>query len=108
MPEKSSTSGRRYEINGKRFSWFPLDDDDNETEAFTIPLRIKMGVLLDLSGRDLDAVGMQEMLLALIPGSQDRIREMDANDFQDMFKTWQFEYNLLNGASLGESSGSSS
>lgn len=106
MPEKHTGSGRRYVVTGKLFTWFPLDDDDTETEPLSIPLRIKLGVILDLSGQDLDAVGMQQMIITLLPGVEDRLREMDVNDFQAMFTTWQSEYALLNGATLGESSGS--
>lgn len=108
MPEKSTTDGRTYRIDGKTFTWFPEGDDGSPagTEVH-IPLRIKMRLLRSMAGRTLDNEVMFEMLEALIPDQADVLDEMDVNDFQVMFKTWQAEYNGVSGASLGESSGSS-
>ena len=105
MPTKKTPHGREYEINGKRFVWHPLDDDDEPGNLpdVTIPLRIKLGIIYAMAGRSLDATGMADILDALIPDQRDALREMDLNDFQEMFTTWQAEYNQLSGASLGES-----
>lgn len=109
MPEKTSKDGRRYEIDGRRFTWFPLDEDDKEGDGFTIPLRIKVSALRGVADQNLDASGMFAFLERILPeNAMARVDEMDVNDFQEMFATWQKEYNSLTGASLGESSGSSS
>jgi hypothetical protein len=110
MPTKTTPAGREYDVDGKRFTWHPLDDDDQPGTLpdVVLPLRIKLGVLRSLSGRDLDADGMFAMLEALAPDQSDTLDEMDVADFQAMFSTWQAEYQALSGAALGESSGSSS
>lgn len=109
MPEKTSKNGRTYEINGKKLSWFPLDDDDNpKPDPIVIPMRIKLGTVLKIGAdKELTPRKMRDLLKALIPGYQDALDDMDLNDFQAMFTTWQAEYELLSGASLGESKGSS-
>lgn len=110
MPTKTSESGREYEIDGKTFVWHPEDDEGNtgSLTAIRIPMRIKLKVIRALADRDLDdAAAMFDLLEAVIPGQADAIDEMDMNDFVDMFGTWQTEYTALNGASLGESSRSS-
>ncbi len=28
MADKTGRSGRTYSVDGRKFSWFPLDDDD--------------------------------------------------------------------------------
>lgn len=109
MPTKTTDRGRDYEIDGKRLTWHPLDDDDQTGTIpdVTIPLRLKLGVVLDVGEhRDLDVSTMKDMLELLIPSQMDTLREMDVNDFEAMFSTWQKEYTALSGASLGESSGS--
>lgn len=110
MPEKTSKSGREYEIDGKKFLWHP-EDDDGETgnlPPIEIPMRLKLKVLRSLSDRDLDPSSMFAMLEAIIPDQAEALDEMDINDFQEMFETWQSEYTTLSGATLPESSGSSS
>jgi hypothetical protein len=109
MPEKTTKSGRTYELDGRRFTWYPLDDDDQpgNLEPVTIPLRIKFGLVRDLVGQGLDAQGMFDFLNRLIPDQSAALDEMDLNDFQDMFATWQAEYEALSGATLGESGASS-
>lgn len=109
MPEKTTPNGRTYNVDGKRFTWYPLDEDDQpgNLAPVTIPLRIKFGLVRDLVGQGLDAQGMFDFLNRLIPDQADALDEMDLNDFQDMFGTWQGEYEALSGASLGESGGSS-
>ena len=106
MPTKKTKAGREYEINGKRLTWHPLDDDDEPGNLadVTIPLRIKLGVVYDMNDRELDAAGMADMLDSLIPNQREALREMDLLDFEEMFRTWQTEYQALSGASLGESS----
>ncbi|MGH6978297.1 MAG: hypothetical protein ACRED4_03240, partial [Brevundimonas sp.] len=110
MPTKTSTEGRSYEIDGRKFVWRPEDDDGvtGNLPDVRIPLRLMLGLVLDLAdGDSLDAKIMAQMLERLIPNQMDVLREMDLNDFQDMFTTWQTEYTQLSGASLGEFSGSS-
>lgn len=53
-------------------------------------------------------LGMFAMLEAVIPNQSATLDQMDVNDFTEMFTTWNNEYTALTGASLGESSGSSS
>lgn len=108
MPTKKTKAGREYEVDGKRFTWHPLDEND-ETGAIpdvVIPLRLKLGIIYEMAGRDMDAAAMTDILEAVAPKQSDTLREMDLLDFQDMFTTWQAEYNSLSGASLGESSAS--
>lgn len=109
MVDKTSDDGRRYTIDGRKVIWHPEDDDGNQGTMpdITIPLRLKMKTILALEGVNLDNIGMRRMLEAILPASQvPLIDEMDVNDFQDMFTTWQSEYNTLSGGSLGESSAS--
>jgi hypothetical protein len=109
MVDKTSKQGRKYAIDGRRLIWHPEDDDGNQGTMpdVTIPLRIKMRAILELAEVELDTVGMRRMLAMIVPESQfERIDDMDVNDFQDMFTTWQSEYSTLTGGSLGESSAS--
>jgi hypothetical protein len=111
MPTKTTSDGRPYEIDGKRLTWHPEDDDGQRGNLpdVVLPLRLKMGLVLDLAEREMDNAVMYEMLTRLVPERfHDTMREMDVNDFQDMFTTWQSEYNTLSGASLGESGASAS
>jgi hypothetical protein len=109
MPEKTTKDGRTYRIDGKAVYWPPEDDDgvQGNLPEIRIPLRLKMKTVLSLGGRAMDNTVMNDLLAAVIPDQADALGEMDVNDFQDMFATWQSEYNTLTGASLGESSGSS-
>lgn len=110
MPEKTTKDGRTYRIDGKALFWPPEDDDgaQGNLPEIRIPLRLKMKTVLAVAGRDMDNESMNALLSAVIPDQSEALGEMDVNDFQDMFTTWQTEYNSLTGASLGESSGSSS
>ena len=77
--------------------------------TITIPLRLKLKLIRSVGlGQDLDAEAMFRLLEALAPDEVDTIVEMDLNDFTAMFAAWQVEYQALAGASLGESSRSSS
>lgn len=124
MPTKQH-QGHEYSIDGRRFSWpvldpetgapvFAVDDDGirtGEPLVVTIPMRLKMRVLRAFSaalsqGDEVDA--MLGLIEAIAPNQADAIDELDVNEFQTMFAAWQHEYNLLTGASLGESEGSSS
>lgn len=108
MPSKTTKSGREYDVTGKKFSWFPLDDDDKPSETpVVIPMRLKLKTVLDVAEMDMDAAGMRRLLERLIPDQGDLLDEMDLNDFQEMFITWKGEYEALSGATLGESAGSS-
>ena len=103
MPKKQS-AGKPYTVTGKKFTWQPLDDNDERGNLpeVVIPMRIKLKVIRDLAGRDLDAAAMFEILERLIPDQADALDEMDINDFQAMFTAWQEEYAAVSGASLGE------
>lgn len=104
MASKKAEAGRKYEVDGKRFTWHPLDEDGKPTlDPVVIPLRLKLGAIRKLAGRDLDAAAMFDLLEAVIPDQADALDEMDLNDFQAMFTTWQQEYAALNGATPGES-----
>lgn len=94
----------RYTVEGRRFVWHGLDDDDARTVDVTLPLRLKMGLIRQAAGLgiELDAAGMFTVLEAIAPDQTDAIDEMDLNDFQDMFTTWQKVYEAQNGATLGE------
>ena len=110
MPEKISKQGRKHNIDGRKIVWHPEDDEGatGNLPDIRIPLRLKLALVLDLAGKELDNSTMALMLERLIPDQMETLREMDVNDFQDMFVTWQDEYNTLTGASLGESSASDS
>ena len=106
MPKKQSTRGRPYKVDGKRFIWHPLDDNDEAGNLpdVSIPLRIKLKLIYAMGDGDLTPKNMKDMLDVLIPNQADTLGEMDLHDFEDMFTAWQAEYQLLSGASLGESS----
>ena len=108
MPEKTSSQGRKYDIDGRKVVWHPEDDDGEvgNLPDVLIPLRLKLGVVLDMKVEELNNDTMAKMLETIIPNQMDMLREMDVNDFQDMFSTWQTEYNTVTGANLGESSAS--
>lgn len=110
MPEKTSEQGRKYDVDGRKVIWHPEDDEGEQGNLpdVRLPLRIKMGLVLDAGEMEMDNSGMVRMLELLIPNQIDTIREMDVNDFQDMFVSWQSEYNTLTGASVGESGASGS
>lgn len=111
MVTKHTNSGRPYEVeDGKRIVWHASVDPSEGEEPFDIriPLRMKVGVLRPLAGSDIDDISSVLIMLdALIPGQSDKLDEMDVNDLQEMFAAWQDEYTALNGASVGEASGSS-
>lgn len=97
MPEKKTKADKPYRIDGKKFIW-----TTDEGDTVTIPLRIKLGVIRAMSGKELDTGTMFEMIDKIAPGQEDVLDEQDVNDFQSMFTTWQREYNALNGATPGE------
>ena len=104
MPTKETPAGRKYEVDGKKFIWHPLDDEGEAGNLpdVTIPLRIKLKVIRSMGSADLDAGSMFTMLEALIPDQGETLDEMDVNDFVAMFTTWQTEYNAMTGATPGE------
>lgn len=103
MPTKK-TQNASYDIDGKVFIWHPLDDDDQRGDLadVKIPMRIKLKVIRDIAGRDLDVAAMFDILERIIPDQADELDEMDLSDFQAMFSAWQAEYQKLSGATLGE------
>lgn len=111
MVTKHTKSGRPYEVeDGKRIVWHASVDPSEGEQPFDvrIPLRMKVGVLRPLAAADTDDISsILAMLDALIPGQGENVNEMDVNDLQEMFAAWQAEYTALNGASVGEASGSS-
>ena len=92
----------RGKVVGKVFTWTTEDD-----ATITIPLRINMEVLEEMTDGDLDATGMLRMISKIAPGQGDVIGTTDVNDFVSCFTAWQSAYNDRTGATLGESSGSS-
>lgn len=92
----------RVKVVGKVFTWTTEDD-----ATITIPLRINMGVLRTMGSDNLDAAAMLVMIDAIAPGQSEVIDATDTNDFVSCFTAWQDAYNNHTGATLGESSGSS-
>jgi hypothetical protein len=86
-----------HSIEGRDFVWHGTDGD------VRIPLRLPLGVVRRVAGKDLDADVMFEILDALIPDAE-ALDAMDLIEFQTMFLAWQSAYNEQTGASLGESS----
>lgn len=110
MVTKTTKTGRTYEIDGRRLTWHAAVWEDEGEAPFdiTIPLRMRLGVLRPLAQANLEDVGaMFDLLEGVIPDQADKLDQLDVNDFAEMFTTWQDEYTTLNGASLGESVGSS-
>ena len=106
MPTKTTDAGREYEVDGKKFIWHPLDDNDEAGNMADVvmPLRFKLGIVRQMAERDLNNVTvMFDIIEAVAPGQAEVLDEMDlVTDFQPMFETWQTEYEALSGASLGE------
>lgn len=104
MPSKQTKAKQPYRIDGRKLYWQPEDDDGvrGNLPEVAIPMRIKLGVLRDFDDQDMSPGVMFRILEKIIPGQADAIDDMDLNDFMAMFRAWQAEYNLLNGASLGE------
>jgi hypothetical protein len=98
MPEKKTAAGHKYKVSGKTFTWSTEDGAE-----VVIPMRVKLGVIRKIAGRELDPAAMFDILAAIAPGQEEVLDEMDiVTDFQPMFETWQNEYNALAGATLGE------
>ena len=91
----------RVEIDGKTFRFHAED------VTVEVPLRMKLGLLRSLSGRDLDAETMFEILSKVAPGQDEVLDDLDLLEFQDLFSLWQEAYNDKACATLGEASGSS-
>lgn len=107
MVSKTSKQGRPYDIDGRVLIWHPEDDEGAQGTMpdIRLPLRIKMGLVLKFADDEMNNKVMADMVRAIIPqAAHADLDEMDVNDFQDMFTTWQSEYNTLTGGSLGESS----
>ena len=104
MPSKTTKADQPYSIDGKMFTWQPLDENDERGNLppVNIPMRVKLKIIRTLAGHELDADGMFDIFERLIPDQAEALDEMDLNDFQDMFSAWQTEYKALSGASLGE------
>lgn len=96
MPTKE-TNGKQYTVTGKQFTW-----TTDEGATITIPMRLKLGVLRRMAGRELDAATMFDIVDTIAPGQGEVLDEQDVNDFTAMFTTWQKEYTALQGATPGE------
>ncbi len=109
MVNKKTADGREYEVeNGRHLVWHADVWEDEGEKPFDVrlPLRMKAGVLFELGLGSADALDygqMRAVFEAIAPNMRDHVTEMDLLDFQKMFETWQHEYSLLNGVSLGES-----
>jgi hypothetical protein len=111
MPTKTSASGRKFDIDGRVLIWHPEQfEGDEQIPDVRIPLRLKLGKLLELGEQQVMSSNekMQQLIIAIAPSQQPMILEMDVNDFQDMFSTWQREYALIAGVAMGESAASGS
>ena len=111
MPTKTTKDGRSYEIEGRWFVWHAdvWEDEGEKPFDVRIPLRFKVGSLRPLKGMSLDdPTAMLEMLDRVIPDQSEKVNDLDVNDLMTMVAAWFDEYNALNGASVGEASGSSS
>lgn len=97
MPPKKKQEVKSYTVDEKLFVW-----TTDEGDSVTIPMRLKLGVIRKMSGRDVDADVMFEIIDAVAPGQESVLDEMDVRDFQRMFLAWQTEYNASAGATLGE------
>lgn len=93
----TETAPARYSIEGRTFVWHGEDGD------VSIPLRLPLGVIRRVAGKDLDSTVMFEILDAIVPDAE-ALDAMDLIEFQTMFVEWQTAYNEQTGASLGESS----
>ena len=112
MVAKKSPTGREYDIeNGRYLVWHADVWEDEGEEPFDVrlPLRMKAGVLFELGVEtEVNIDAMRVILEAIAPNAREQFSNMDLNDFQECFTAWQFEYELLNGATLGEAAGSPS
>jgi len=108
MRHETTEAGKGYEIIDRLMIWHPDQfDDEPPIPEIRLPLRIKLKRLLEL-GETIGSNDQMRQLIAIVAPKQiESVDEMDINDFQSMFLTWQAEYNNVTGASLGESSASS-
>lgn len=109
MPTFTSDQGRVYDVDGRYFIWHPeVWDGEPALPDVRIPLRMKLGRLLDIAedGNIRGRGNERAVILSIIPQVEPVLADMDVLDFQDMFQTWLSTYNQLSGASLGEASGS--
>lgn len=97
MPTKNATNGTQYKVDGKTFTW-----TTDEGATITIPMRLKLGVIRNMAGRELDAAAMFDIIDTIAPGQAEVLDDQDVNDFTAMFRTWQQEYTALQGATPGE------
>jgi len=106
MPILTTDAGREYKVTGKKLIWYPERIDDTTPTEVSLPLRIKLKLLLAIGEDDVTASNerMLDFIRALAADQIDAIQEMDVNDFGQMFTTWLETYNTLNGVSLGEAS----
>src|SRR5438045_3122710 len=97
MPARTAPAGQKYKVDGKTFIWTTEDGAE-----IRIPMRVKLGVIRKMSGRDLDAAAMFDIIEAIAPGQGDVLDDTDVNDFSACFQAWQTEYQALSGATPGE------
>lgn len=91
----------RGKVEGKVFTWTTEDD-----ATLTIPLRMNVGTIRLVSG-DLDIDAVLILFDEMIPDQRAVVDATDVNDVMAAFTAWQSAYNDRTGATLGESSDSS-
>jgi len=105
MPQFSTESGQVYDVTGKHLVWYPQPWDGEEPPApIRVPLRIKLGKLLDIGEDDITASNakMLAVVTLIAPSQVGALRELDVNEFGELFKAWLETYQTFSGVSLGE------
>lgn len=95
-------TGQVYEVDGKKFTWHPDADEDEPLADVVLPLRMKLKLIREFADRPMDADARAELIEKVAPASAETLPEMDLQDFDLMYTTWQQEYENLSGATLGE------
>lgn len=110
--QKFTKTGRAYAVEDKHLVWTPeVWPGEPALPEIRIPLRMKLGLAGALSKAESsgDVDTMSELIGRLAPGvTKDVLDEMDVADFGAMFEAWGHEFQLLQGATLGEASASPS
>ncbi|HWJ07758.1 MAG TPA: hypothetical protein VNS46_00185 [Nocardioides sp.] len=106
---KTTEAGREYDVvDGRHLIWHAEVWDDEKPFDVAIPLRFKVRALRPLKGMTTDdADAVLDLFDAIAPDQKDEIDELDVSDLMVMFNVWLEEWKLVNGATVGEASGSS-